>query len=126
MAPPHPAQRRSTREEYDAASTRLLIPPRSGEGLAKRRAMTRAATAWLVLGWIGYALLPWYAAGDVRVLQSALVLGLSGAAVWLLPIGLALLIATWPLIARTARSEAARLLVAAGVIGLALATAQGF
>src|ERR1051325_2672838 len=94
--------------------------------------MSRATLGWIVLGWIGFALLPWYGfdsaasptIGAYFFAGSGLVLGLRGAW-WLLPILVPLLIALRPT-AGTPRDSGALWLVAAGVAGLALITLQGF
>jgi iron(III) transport system permease protein len=98
--------------------------------------MNRGAQVWVVLGWIGFVLLPWhlvpgewyelflgYGAGGPR---SALGLVLTGRAWWLVPILVPLIAAAWPLIARHRKEDAARWLVAAGILGLALIVTQGF
>jgi len=98
--------------------------------------MNRGAQAWVALGWVGFVLLPWhlvsgewyelfigYAAGGLR---SAAGLALTGSAWWLGPIVVPLFAATWPLVVRYRKEQAARWLVAAGMLGLALIVAQGF
>jgi iron(III) transport system permease protein len=92
----------------------------------------------LLLGWLGYGLLPWYLVERVSLTSfawlagypfgragSGLALSLSGQAPWLLPIGLALALAT---LAPWRRDEAsvARMLMLAGAAGMALFFAQGF
>jgi iron(III) transport system permease protein len=92
--------------------------------------MNRSATAWLAAGWIGYVILPWYATGSLTWFDgnaqagSGLALGLAGAAWWLLPIVLPLLAATLPLALPGVRTMAARLVVGAGLLGLALVAVQ--
>ncbi|NIX78129.1 ABC transporter permease [Microvirga terricola] len=89
--------------------------------------MSRAALGWVVLGWIGYALLPWYGfeRADVPGLTgSGLVLGVKGAW-WLLPIIAPLLMALRPTFGSAPRSES-DWLIASGVLGLALVILQGF
>ena len=92
----------------------------------------------LLVGWIGYAILPWYLPDGASLSQwgwlseyplgksgSALALVLSGNAPWLLPIGVALLIATaqaW----RKDIPSIANFLIWIGMIGLILLFAQGF
>jgi iron(III) transport system permease protein len=98
--------------------------------------MNRAPTVWVALGWIGFALLPWhfasgawfehivaFTAGGPR---SAAGLVMTGKAWWLAPVVLALALATWPLVARHKAEDAARWLVAAGILGLLLIAVQGF
>ncbi|MET0744047.1 MAG: iron ABC transporter permease [Microvirga sp.] len=94
-------------------------------------ALARATLAWIIVGWIGFAILPWYG-GDTAsnpsglnvVAGSGLVLGLGGAW-WLLPIVVPLLAATRPIFG-AARDSAGTWLAAAGILGLALVTVQGF
>jgi iron(III) transport system permease protein len=98
--------------------------------------MNRGARTWVVLGWVAFALLPWhFAAGEwyehlvaltPRGLTSAAGLALTGKAWWLAPIVAPLLLATWPLITRQSAEQAARWLIVAGLLGLALITLQGF
>jgi iron(III) transport system permease protein len=92
----------------------------------------------LVMGWLGYGLLPWYLVERASLVSvawlsgypfgragTALALALSGGAPWLLPVGLALLAAT---VASGLRDEkiVARILILAGAAGIALFFAQGF
>jgi iron(III) transport system permease protein len=90
--------------------------------------MARSAVIWVVLGWVGYAALPWYGLQNdllsELVAGSGLVLGLRGAW-WLLPIALPLFAALRPLV-RSDPEEAGIWLVAAGSAGLALVVLQGF
>jgi iron(III) transport system permease protein len=93
--------------------------------------MTRATRAWLALGWIAYAFLPWYLVEGLSGYPfgkagSALALGASGETWWLLPILLPLLAAARPLLGSVDRECAGGWLAAAGVGGLALVAAQGF
>ncbi|MDJ1159659.1 iron ABC transporter permease [Chelatococcus sp. SYSU_G07232] len=93
--------------------------------------MTRASIIWLVLGWTGFAVLPWYMVADLSGYPTAaaapgLVLALSGRAWWLLPLLLPLAVAAWPLAGRHGREEGGWWLVAAGALGLALLAIQGF
>ncbi|MDP3257739.1 iron ABC transporter permease [Bosea sp. (in: a-proteobacteria)] len=92
----------------------------------------------LLLGWLGYGLLPWYLVERASLVSfgwlngypfgragTALALSLSGEAPWLLPAGLALVAAT---VASGLRDEkiVARILILAGMAGIALFFAQGF
>ena len=80
--------------------------------------MNRGPKMWLALGWIGFALLPWHlVAGEWFDLlpgftaegpRNAARLVLTGRAWWLTPIVIALVLATWPLIARSPKQQAAR------------------
>lgn len=99
------------------------------------RPATRLA---LLLGWLGYAIIPWYLPEGVSLTGfgwltgyplgkagTALALGLSGAAPWLLPLGALLLVATL----QSSRGGAAlvgKVLVATGLAGLVVFFAQGF
>lgn len=94
--------------------------------------MSRATLGWIVLGWIGYAVLPWYgferaavpSLGDYVVGGSGLILGLKGAW-WLLPILAPLLAALRPTFSASRQAESAWL-IAAGISGLVLILLQGF
>ena len=98
--------------------------------------MTTTARIWLVLGWAGFALLPWHLPSDANWYdwvigysaqgpRTALGLAWSGGAWWLAPITLALVIAAWPLV-RYGREQASGMLAGAGIGGLALVVIQGF
>jgi iron(III) transport system permease protein len=84
--------------------------------------MTPAATGWLVLGWLGFAALPWYGLPSGPALWEAIARG----RLWLLPLAmpLALPLAAW----RRPRGDAGAgaVLVAAGALGLAWIAVQGF
>jgi iron(III) transport system permease protein len=93
--------------------------------------MTRATLGWILLGFAGYALLPWYGLdgadltfGDYLVGGSGLVRGSTGAW-WLLPIAVPLLMAMRPALGSARRSDG-DWLIASGVLGLALIVLQGF
>ena len=94
--------------------------------------MSRATLGWIVLGWVGYALLPWYgfdgttspSLSDYFIGKSALVLGLRSAW-WLLPILAPLLMTLRPAAAKSHPSTS-NWLVAGGMLGLALIVLQGF
>src|SRR5215213_1905983 len=90
--------------------------------------MSRSALIWVVLGWVGYAALPWYGLENglatELVAGSGLLVGLGGAW-WLLPIALPLLASLRPLLRSDTGGEGGWL-TAAGGWGLALIVVQGF
>jgi iron(III) transport system permease protein len=94
--------------------------------------MSRATLGWIVLGWVGYALLPWYgfdraatpSFGDYFVGASALAHSLRGTW-WLLPILVPLLIALRPNLSSSRQADSSWF-IASGALGLALIIAQGF
>ncbi|MDQ4134579.1 MAG: ABC transporter permease subunit, partial [Pseudomonadota bacterium] len=96
--------------------------------------LPRATLAWIALGWISFAVLPWYLADGTATRpfawlvdpgRSGLAWGLTGAP-WLLPLALPLLLAGLPVLRRASLAEAGRWLVAAGGLGLAWIALQGF
>src|SRR5215210_7835749 len=94
--------------------------------------MSRATLGWIILGWVGYALLPWYgldrtealSLGDYFVGGSGLAQGLQRAW-WLLPILAPLLVALRPTFA-SSRESGSGWLIVSGLLGLALIVLQGF
>lgn len=94
--------------------------------------MSRATLGWIVLGWVGFALLPWYgfdraAAStlwDYLGGASALVQGVRGAW-WLLPILVPLLMALRPALS-SPRAADSTWLIGSGILGLGLILLQGF
>lgn len=94
--------------------------------------MSRATLGWIVLGWVGFALLPWYGfdraavptLADYFVSGSALIQGLSGVW-WLLPILAPLCLALVPVIRPSAQTNG-NWLIASGLLGLAFIVLQGF
>jgi iron(III) transport system permease protein len=94
--------------------------------------MSRATLGWIVLSWVGFALLPWYGferssaatIADYFVTGSALVHGFRGAW-WLLPILAPLGMALAPVV-RSSSQDQGKWLVASGLLGLALIVLQGF
>jgi iron(III) transport system permease protein len=94
--------------------------------------MSRATLGWIILGWVGFALLPWYGFDRTAVPTlaayfvngSALIHGLRGAW-WLLPILAPLCMALVPVIRPSAQSNGGWL-IASGLLGLILIVLQGF
>jgi iron(III) transport system permease protein len=94
--------------------------------------MSRATLGWIVLSWVGFALLPWYGfdrsasstLADYFVSGSALVHSLRGAW-WLLPILAPLGMALVPVV-RPFMRQRGTWLVASGVLGLVFIILQGF
>jgi iron(III) transport system permease protein len=94
--------------------------------------MSRATLGWIVLSWVGFALLPWYGfdrsaaptMADYFVSGSALMQALRGAW-WLLPILVPLGMALVPVVRPSVRQRGTWL-VASGLLGLALIVIQGF
>jgi iron(III) transport system permease protein len=94
--------------------------------------MSRATLGWIVLGWVGFALLPWYGFdraavptfSDYFIGGSALLHGMRGAW-WLLPILVPLVMSLRPVMLPSPSANS-RWLVASGVLGLALIVLQGF
>jgi iron(III) transport system permease protein len=86
--------------------------------------MKKSALLWLALGWVGYAILPWYLEGSLAT-GGALTQGVSGKW-WLLPMLVPLLAALLPLRPSTDEQRIADILVWSGVAGLALLILQGF
>lgn len=94
--------------------------------------MSRATLGWIVLSWVGFALLPWYGfdrsasptMADYFVSGSALIHGFRGAW-WLLPILVPLGMALIP-VAQPAAQRQGTWLTASGLLGLVLIVLQGF
>jgi len=107
--------------------------------LGARVTRNRPVAAWLVLGWIGFVLLPWYGVEDgfwsfawlgADYLRSAdtapgLAQSLLGKP-WLAPVGLALLLPLVLLLRSTPRRAESNTLMLAGAAGLAYVLLQGF
>jgi iron(III) transport system permease protein len=98
--------------------------------------MSRTSLIWLAIGWIGIGLVPWHIFDSTSWLdwinaypssgpRSALALGVRGEW-WLLPIALPLIAAAVPCVLPLSRAQVGRLLVAAGIAGLAVLFVQGF
>lgn len=101
--------------------------------------MRKSAVLWLVLGAIGYAILPWYMVegGGIFPLTlppgyplgnggSGLALAVAGGRWWLLPLALPFLLAPAAVPRPTDDRRGADLLIAAGALGLLLLVAEGF
>lgn len=93
------------------------------------RPATRLA---LLAGWLGYALIPWYLPEGMSLTGypfgkagTALALVLSGAAPWLMPVGIALALASL-LSFRQENAGTGKLLAWIGLAGLVVFFAQGF
>ena len=102
------------------------------------QAVGRSALLWLGLGWVAFAMLPWYLLDGGNLFGSgwfagyptgeggpALILGLTGKP-WLLPPLLALLLGLVPLAFRRDDPRIGSLLVACGVLGLLCIGLEGF
>jgi iron(III) transport system permease protein len=98
---------------------------------AHQAGLPRATLIWVALGWIGYAVLPWYGFDGASFNPfsgpgaSGLAAGLSGRW-WLLPPALPLMMAAWAAVPARSGEAGGWLLVAAGLAGLALVLLQGF
>ena len=92
--------------------------PRSNERTETGHKMPRSLAGWLVTGWAGLLLLPWYGfeSGTAGATAApALVQATWQGAAWLLPLVVPLLLGTWAAFA----TRHARMLVLAGATGLA-------
>ena len=92
--------------------------------------MQKSAVLWLAIGWIGYALLPWYMGDSAGVptegwFESSLALGWRNAP-WLIPIAIPLLAALVPLLRRQDDPRSPGWLVWLGLVGLIWITIEGF
>lgn len=101
--------------------------------------MNKTAALWLAVGWVGYAVLPWYAIDggffgfawlDGYPAETDYAPGilqvLDHGRVWLLPIGLALIAPLAVLWRGAAKPWVATVLMTVGGLGLAYTLAQGF
>ncbi len=99
--------------------------------------MNPVSRIWLAIGWIGFVFVPWHIFDSAGWLdwiwaypgsgpRSALGLGLFGGEWWLLPIALPLLLASVPLVTARSRDQVSRVLVIAGIAGLAVQLVEGF
>ncbi|WP_134499895.1 ABC transporter permease [Microvirga pakistanensis] len=93
--------------------------------------MSRATLGWIVLGWVGYALLPWYGFDRSAAPNFASYIGGSGlahglkGAWWLLPVLSPLLMSLRPALLPP-RNGNSTWLIASGILGLGLIVLQGF
>ena len=92
--------------------------------------MTKPVAVWLALGWVGFAVLPWYLGDGFDAFDpahSGLVLGVAGNRPWLLLLGAALLVGLVPLLSRRDSPLGhGTWLVAAGLSGLIWLALEGF
>jgi iron(III) transport system permease protein len=99
----------------------------------------KSAVLWLGLGWVGFAILPWYLVEGGSLFAASgfagypagqagtgLVLGLAGGRSWLLPTTLPLLLGLVPLLWQRDDPRIATCLVWAGVLGVAWIVVEGF
>lgn len=90
--------------------------------------MNRSHVLWLVAAWLGFAVLPWHVPSSRFAHEvpwpSGLMLSLTGAEPWLVPIALVLVLPAMALAAEGIGR--ANLLVASGCAGLVALLAQGF
>src|SRR5262245_58594347 len=121
-AQPRDVLRLALRLRPRAARVSARSPARTVSRGLLPASMSRSAAGWLVLGWLGFAVLPWYGLPS----GSALWEGLAHGRAWLLPLGLplAFLLVVWR--RPRADSAVASTLVTAGVLGLGWMAAQGF
>ncbi|HYU11008.1 MAG TPA: iron ABC transporter permease, partial [Stellaceae bacterium] len=88
--------------------------------------MTKPVAFWLALGWVGFALLPWYLGDGFEPARSGLTHGLAGDHQRLLPLGVPLLVALVPMLARQDRAVRGAWLIVAGCSGLIWLVLEGF
>ncbi|SMH39768.1 ABC transporter permease [Azospirillum agricola] len=97
--------------------------------------MRPRSAIWLALGWVGFALLPWFAGSGTQPTLappapgpagSALIDGLTSGRWWLLPVALPLLLALAVTALPSLRARQPAALLAGGAFGLAWVAAQGF
>lgn len=89
--------------------------------------MKKSAVFWLVTGWVGFAILPWYLdnVGGSLLSQSALALVLHGQSPWLAPLALPLLAAALPLVMTISARAFSQLLIWTGIALIAWMICQG-
>jgi iron(III) transport system permease protein len=91
--------------------------------------MTKPVAFWLALGWVGFALLPWYLGDGFDAFdpaRSALMLSFTGERPWLSPFIAPLLLGVIPLGPGRDRTSGGAWLIASGLLGLAWLALQGF
>ena len=91
-------------------------------------AVGNSALFWLLLGWTGFAILPWYFDDGLLSVPAAsgLVLAIADRRFWLLPLGLPLLLGFVPMMRPHSRAAAAGWLIAIGLAGLVWVGLEGF
>jgi len=91
-------------------------------------AVAKPVVLWLALGWVGFAVLPWYL-GDAFAFGAAgsgLALGLAAQRPWLLPLALPLLVGLVPVLRRGENPRAGSLwLIGIGAAGLVWLAVEG-
>src|ERR1700757_4286008 len=91
-------------------------------------AVGKSALFWLALGWIGFAILPWYLDDGLLSVPatSGLMLAIANARFWLLPLGLPLLLGFVPTLRPHRRATVGGGLIAVGLAGLVWVGLEGF
>jgi iron(III) transport system permease protein len=91
-------------------------------------AVRKSAAFWLALGWIGFALLPWYfdETSAFGPAGSGMALGLADHRPWMLPLVLPLLVGLVPVLSRREDREGGWWLIAVGAAGLIWLLLGGF
>ena len=91
-------------------------------------AVGNSALFWLLLGWTGFAILPWYFDDGLLSVPAAsgLVLAIADRRFWLLPLGRPLLLGFVPMMRPHSRAAAAGWLIAIGLAGLVWVGLEGF
>ena len=81
---------------------------------------------WLALGWLGFAVLPWYLGDSFSSANSGLALGLTGGRSWLLPLTVPFLVGLLALWRPADAAGRGVWLIAIGLAGLVWLGLQGF
>ena len=90
-------------------------------------AIRKSAAFWLAIGWIGFAVLPWYF--EISALSpagSGLAIGLAGGRAWLVPLALPLLLGLLPLLRPRQGATGGLWLILIGAAGLVWVGLEGF